>query len=230
MDNNQNNSQSWTDPITGEIYPAGNPYASVQTTVPHPTNSASFGQTVGQPYQQDVQPMPQQYPNQQQTMQQIQPQYQQYQPPYQQSTIATMNPMLERPVPMSNDATKFCEHCGSLIARAAVVCPACGCQVAMLRQTQVQQPQQPIIINNNNVNQNNVGVSPVYGIVPRGNPKSKWVAFFLCLLCGYFGAHRFYEGRIGTAILYLFTGGLFGIGVLCDLIRIGVSTDPYYVK
>lgn len=219
MNNDQNNSQSWTDPITGEIYPAGNPYASVQTSAARPTNTTGFGQTVGQPYQQDVQPMPQ-YPNQQ-PMQQF-PQYQPYQPPYQQQPMATMNPMLERPVPMSNDATKFCEHCGSLIARAAVVCPACGCQVAMFQQP--QQAQQPIIINNNNVNQMNLP-----GIVPSGKPKAKWVAFLLCLFCGYLGAHRFYEEKIGTGILYLCTGGLFGIGVFCDLIRIGVSPNPYYV-
>lgn len=50
--------------------------------------------------------------------------------------------------------------------------------------------------------------------------KNKWVVFLLCLFLGVFGAHRFYERKIWTGLLYLFTGGLFGIGVLVDLIRI----------
>lgn len=50
--------------------------------------------------------------------------------------------------------------------------------------------------------------------------KNKWVVFFLCLFLGIFGVHRFYEKKIGTGILYLLTGGLFGIGVLYDLVKI----------
>lgn len=50
--------------------------------------------------------------------------------------------------------------------------------------------------------------------------KNKWVAFFLCLFLGFLGAHRFYEGKIVTGILYLCTLGLCGIGVLVDLVKI----------
>lgn len=42
--------------------------------------------------------------------------------------------------------------------------------------------------------------------------------FILCLFLGYFGAHKFYERKIGLGILYLFTFGLCGIGWLIDLI------------
>jgi len=47
-------------------------------------------------------------------------------------------------------------------------------------------------------------------------------AFFLWLACvfGLAGVHRFYLGRTGTGLLYLFTWGLFGIGSLVDLIRL----------
>ena len=42
----------------------------------------------------------------------------------------------------------------------------------------------------------------------------------LCLFLGTFGAHRFYRKQVGMGILYLFTCGLFTIGVIVDLIRI----------
>lgn len=50
--------------------------------------------------------------------------------------------------------------------------------------------------------------------------KSKLVTLLLCTFLGGFGVHRFYLGKIGTGILYLFTFGLFGIGVFVDLINI----------
>ncbi|MEE1018622.1 MAG: TM2 domain-containing protein [Acutalibacteraceae bacterium] len=58
--------------------------------------------------------------------------------------------------------------------------------------------------------------------------KSKWVSFFLCLFFGVFGAHKFYEGRILMGILYIFTGGLVGIGVIIDLIILLFKPNPYY--
>lgn len=66
---------------------------------------------------------------------------------------------------------------------------------------------------------------------PQGNkrPISKWVSFVLCLLLGYYGIHKFYEGRIAMGVVYLLTGGLFGIGWLVDIILILLKPDPYYV-
>jgi TM2 domain-containing membrane protein YozV len=48
-----------------------------------------------------------------------------------------------------------------------------------------------------------------------------WVAaLLLCIFFGVFGAHRFYVGKIGTAILMLVTLGGLGIWTLVDLIII----------
>ncbi|MBQ3301388.1 MAG: TM2 domain-containing protein [Eggerthellaceae bacterium] len=59
------------------------------------------------------------------------------------------------------------------------------------------------------------------------SPKSKYVAFALCFFLGFFGAHRFYLGKYGSAILYLFTAGVLCIGWIVDIVRIltGSMTD-----
>ena len=59
-------------------------------------------------------------------------------------------------------------------------------------------------------------------------PKSKWVAFFLCLFFGVLGIHNFYEGRVLLGIVYLLTLGLCGIGVIIDLIILLFKPNPYY--
>lgn len=58
--------------------------------------------------------------------------------------------------------------------------------------------------------------------------KNKWVSFFLCLFLGVLGVHKFYEGRILMGVLYLFTAGIFGIGVIIDLIILFFKPNPYY--
>lgn len=188
-------SQSWTDPATGEIYPGGNPNA-----VPQPSQS-----NLNQPY---TQPIPQS--NFAQPQQNI-------------SVIPSSNvevyPNSNAAQPYQNrlePGMKFCKFCGQQIPMEAVLCVKCGRQVEQLQGVQTVNPQ--VIINN---------APPV--VYRNGTPKDKWVAFVLCFFFGIFGAHCFYEGRVGAGLLRLFTVGLFGIGWLVDLITILTKPNPYYV-
>ena len=53
--------------------------------------------------------------------------------------------------------------------------------------------------------------------------RSRLIALLLCALLGYLGIHRFYVGKFGTGILWLLTGGLFGVGYLVDTILIAAG-------
>lgn len=78
------------------------------------------------------------------------------------------------------------------------------------------EPVQPVI-NTNSIFYN-------AGVENAVSPKSKTTALLLCIFLGGFGIHRFYTGKIGTGILYLFTVGLFGFGWLIDIILIAVGS------
>lgn len=53
------------------------------------------------------------------------------------------------------------------------------------------------------------------------------VAWLLQTFLGPFGIHRFYLGKIWTGILWLLTGGLFGIGWLYDFFTLNAQVDEY---
>ncbi len=111
--------------------------------------------------------------------------------------------------------TKFCKYCGQSIDMDAVMCIHCGKQVEALKS---ESPQ--VVINNTN--------QAVAQAVGR-NARNKWVALALCVLLGWLGAHKFYEGKAGMGVLYLITLGLFGIGWIVDVITIAMRPNPYYV-
>lgn len=115
--------------------------------------------------------------------------------------------------------TKFCKHCGAVIASDAIICVNCGRQVEELKGAGIPAAQQ-IFVNNTNTNVNNNGWK---------KQCNKWVSFCLCIILGFFGAHKFYEGKTGMGVLYLCTCGLCGIGVIIDAIAILTKPNPYYV-
>ena len=126
------------------------------------------------------------------------------------------------------EETKFCKECGEKIAAKAVICPKCGCQVEKIEDAH-QQPQ--IVINNSNQNSNqnqNQNTNSVLNAM-QGRMKNKWVALLLCAFGGWLGLHKFYENKAVLGVLYMFTFGLLGIGVVLDFISILGKPNPYFV-
>lgn len=45
------------------------------------------------------------------------------------------------------------------------------------------------------------------------------VKLMLCIFLGYAGVHRFIEGKIFSGLVYLFSYGIFGFGIIADIVR-----------
>ena len=69
---------------------------------------------------------------------------------------------------------------------------------------------------------------PNMQMASSGHSDRDWtIAVILAVFLGYFGAHRFYEGRIILGIILLLTGGGFIVGWVVDaiIVLMGKSQD-----
>lgn len=57
--------------------------------------------------------------------------------------------------------------------------------------------------------------------------KSKTTAYLLWFFLGVIGIHKFYLGKTGMGILYIFTAALFGIGWIVDAFTLWKKVDEY---
>ena len=130
----------------------------------------------------------------------------------------------------------YCPNCGVKATAQARICPSCGtkfyknicpdCGYRVGSETVASAPTvaapvaAPVVVER--VVERQVVAPPI-----SANTKNKWVAFLLCLLLGYIGAHKFYEGKTGMGILYFFTVGLFGIGWIVDTILLLGKPEHY---
>jgi restriction system protein len=108
----------------------------------------------------------------------------------------------------------YCSNCGSSIENDYEYCPSFGAKVYS-----------GALFHNGHGTTERVENSR-----QAGRWINKWIAFFLCLFLGYFGIHRYYEGKVVTGIIYTLTFGLCGLGWLFDLVLILLKPNPYFVK
>ena len=114
-----------------------------------------------------------------------------------------------------------CPMCGAPMEHNC--CGYCGYKEKVIQNFAVEPVQteqtfaQPQVVIHNQI------VAPP-GVIPGISKKSKMVALLLCIFVGWLGIHRFYVGKVGTGILYLFTGGLLGIGWIVDIIVIAAGS------
>jgi len=59
--------------------------------------------------------------------------------------------------------------------------------------------------------------------------KSKGIAYILWIVSifGWLGFHRFYIHKVGTGFIWMFTGGVAGVGSLIDLFTLGGQVDQF---
>lgn len=110
--------------------------------------------------------------------------------------------------------SKLCNSCSREIQLDDSICPYCG--------------EEQMTFKNNNSYYNFSGTN-FNETNSEGTAKNKSIALLLCIFLGMYGAHKFYEGKIVMGLLYLFTGGLFGIGWIVDILILLRKPSIYYV-
>ena len=126
-----------------------------------------------------------------------------------------------------------CNHCGAPVRQGDSACPYCGAVFEFSQpmvvniykqEKQAEKPPERPPVKPPEIRERVVYVDRP---VPAVSGKKRSVSLILCLLLGTFGAHKFYERRYGMGLLYLFSYGLFGIGILVDLVCLvfGRPTD-----
>jgi hypothetical protein len=120
---------------------------------------------------------------------------------------------------------KLCKNCAHEVGSTALVCPFCGNTLVQTKKGVVDETKtkQSHLFSDGEKgpNLNNEFV--------RG-PYQKWLSITLCLLLGWLGAHKFYEGKYIMGLFYAVTFGFWGVGIVLDLIQLCGKKKYYYVS
>lgn len=56
------------------------------------------------------------------------------------------------------------------------------------------------------------------------------LSWLLLVFAGVFGLHRFYQGKVLTGLLFLCSGGLFGVGVIYDVLTLNEQISDRHAQ
>ena len=101
----------------------------------------------------------------------------------------------------------YCRNCGSGLHTDAKFCGNCGA------------PVEPVTTSFEKTTTYTAHTS-----APSGEKHSAQTMLLICVFLGTLGVHKFVEGEILMGFVYLFTGGLFSIGWVIDIIKYANQT------
>lgn len=96
--------------------------------------------------------------------------------------------------PETSATIVYCSRCGGVMGASDRFCHVCGWEVGASEAPRMPAP------------------------VVNPSDRNRLTALLLCIFLGWVGAHRFYVGKVGTGLIWLFTFAFLGVGVIYDLI------------
>ena len=112
----------------------------------------------------------------------------------------------------------YCPNCGIELPENTQYCEYCGTEQSVKNQS--NETRTTHTTSTIEVNVTNPNPRPTYSNYGNVSPKSRLVVIILWFFFGVLGVHYFYAGRIGMGLLWLITGGFFGIGWIIDILVI----------
>ena len=120
-----------------------------------------------------------------------------------------------------------CPNCGSPRDREDRYCPYCMTKFDPYATVPNEKPEIHIHYHQEIRPEPRFVVEPIYTPMEKRSHRSRVIALLLCLFLGWFGAHKFYLGKNGMGVLYLFTCGLIAYGWLIDLLTSSSSRQTH---
>ena len=117
-----------------------------------------------------------------------------------------------------------CDSCGSkqyIKTKSGYKCKYCGSVQDVISVDSEKKPEQT-------TNQVAGGIVRThqdsgYAAHFRREAKHSLILLIVCIFAGVYGVHRFMQHKIISGILFLLTGGLFGIGWFIDVVKLGIK-------
>ena len=117
-----------------------------------------------------------------------------------------------------------CKDCGSReyqkIEGNIYKCVYCGAKEEVIKNSEAKQFVKDRLREKQNVNDEKYRAQLNELKCVRSLFVKQVIALMLCVFAGTMGVHRFFQRKIFTGLLYLFTFGIFGIGWIVDILKL----------